>query len=82
MPSANAAPSFRGVVNNPQPVRAAAVPNYRPERIQITAFSDQPRIPTYNEASFREARVNIPRNTIRMPRSFRVDWNPAGRTPR
>lgn len=81
MPSANA-PAFRGAVNNPQPVQHASVPRYRPERIQIAALSNQPRIPTYSDAAFRDARVNIPRNTIRMPRSFRIDWNPAGRTPR
>ena len=81
MPNADAS-SFRGAVNNPQPVKTAAVPNYRPQRIQIAAYSQQPRIPTYSDAAFRDARVNIPRNNIRMPRSFRIDWNPAGRTPR
>jgi len=81
MPRADA-PTFRGAVNNPQPVKQAAVPNYRPQRIQIAALSNQPRIPTYSDASFRDARVVIPRNNIRMLRSFRIDWNPAGRTPR
>lgn len=81
MPADNAYAYSGGAVNNPQPIRTQPVPNYRPERMSTATLRDMPRVPVYREASFREARISMPRNNP-MPRSFRVDMNPAGRTPR
>lgn len=70
-----------GAVNNPQPLRIASMPRYRPERINMAEFREVTRMPVYREAYYRDVRMSMPRD-IPMPRNFRIDMNPAGRTPR